>query len=65
MLNIKVFLCGLYLCIEGTQAQTGRLPTCVPYIHYLQATGKQKDKQWSGTDTIRSHILPKNQKGNN
>ena len=26
---------------------------------------KYKDKQWSGTDTIRSHILPQNQKGNN
>ena len=32
-------------------------------VNYKQWMKSKKDKQWSGTDTIRSHILPSKPKG--
>ena len=36
---------------------------CVRFI--VDFLSYQKDKQWSGTDTIKSHTLPSKPKGNN
>ena len=36
---------------------------CVQPAPGMPLNEKLKDKQWSGTNTIRSHILPSKQKG--
>ena len=49
---------------DNAELSHNRSVTCYPTIvkyHKVQIIVKKlKDKQWSGTDTIRSHILPSN-----